>query len=58
MLAVEEKNLGDSLAAWIFLSFCALIILAQLVPLCRQLWRRSRDAEVKQAAESPEARGE
>ena len=55
--AAEEREPAGNLAVWIFLGFCALIIVAQLFPLAARMWRRQPDFDaekVEATDESPE----
>lgn len=59
--ASAERNPPDNLAVWIFLGFCALIIVAQLFPLVIRLGRKTAQLNQEEAAklesnESSEAR--
>jgi len=47
-LAAGERDLEGSLAIWIFLGFCALIIVAQLFPMVWQLIRKRSEQAVGQ----------
>jgi len=54
LAAVEERNPPNDYAVWVFLGFCALIVVAQVATLARTgPSRRSR--EMDQAAEHSEA---
>lgn len=39
-MAAEERRPPGNLAVWGFLAFCALIIVAQLIPLVRHIGRQ------------------
>lgn len=59
LAAAEERDPPGTLAEQIFLGFCALIIVAQLVPLARQTLRRlserkTRPVETTAAAQKTE----
>ena len=47
----DERQPPDEIAVWIFLGFCALIIVAQMVPLARQTWRRLSEQKAKKVEE-------
>lgn len=47
LAAAEERDPPGTLAVQIFLGFCALIIVAQLVPLARQTLRRLSEKKSK-----------
>ena len=40
LAAADEREPAGNLAVWVFLGFCALIVVAQLFPLVAQIWRR------------------
>jgi hypothetical protein len=54
MAAVEEHDPPDNYAVWVFLCFCALIIVAQLVTLVRT-GPRKRPLEMDKPADHSEA---
>jgi hypothetical protein len=54
MAAVEERDPPHNYAIWVFLGFCALIVVAQFATLLKPDPRR-RSREVDQAAEHSEA---
>ncbi len=57
LAAVDEREPAGNLAVWVFLGFCALIIVAQLFPLVAKAWRKQPDREAKKVEiteESPE----
>ena len=54
MAAVEEHDPPHNYAIWVFLGFCALIIVAQLATLARR-GPRQRSRELDQAAEHSKA---
>lgn len=56
LAATEERNPPGELAVQIFLAFCALIIVAQLVPLARQTLRRLSEKKAKRIQETAEVR--
>ena len=47
LAAADEREPPGELAVRIFLGFCALIIVAQLVPLARQTWRRLTEQKAR-----------
>jgi len=47
LAAADEREPPGELAVRIFLGFCALIIVAQLVPLARQIWRKLSEEKAK-----------
>ena len=47
LAATEERDPPGTLAVQIFLGFCALIIVAQLVPLARQTLHRLSEKRAK-----------
>jgi hypothetical protein len=53
LAATGERDLEGNLAVWIFLGFCALIIVAQLFPMAWHIIHKSSEhaAEQKQALE-------
>jgi len=52
--AVEERDPPHNYAVWVFLGFCALIVVAQLANLVKPDPRK-RSLEMDQAAEHSEA---
>ena len=56
LAAAEERNPPGELAVQIFLAFCALIVVAQLVPLARQTLRRLSEKKAKRIQETAEVR--
>lgn len=56
LAASEERNPPGELAVQIFLAFCALIIVAQLVPLARQTLRKLSEKKAKRVQEAAEVR--
>ena len=54
MAAVEERDPPHNYAIWVFLGFCALIVVAQLANLVKPDPRK-RSLEMDQAAEHSEA---
>lgn len=56
LAATEERNPPGGLAVQIFLAFCALIVVAQLVPLARQTWRRLSEKKAKRIQETAKVR--
>ena len=48
LAAAGERELDGNLAVWIFLGFCALIIVAQLFPMVWQLLRKRSEQAVGQ----------
>jgi cytochrome c-type biogenesis protein CcmH/NrfF len=54
MAAVEEYDPPNNYATWVFLGFCALIVVAQLATLVRRGPRKS-SLEMDKAAEHSEA---
>ena len=54
MAAVEEHTPPHNYAVWVFLGFCALIVVAQLANLVKPDPRK-RSLEMDQAAEHSEA---
>ena len=54
MAAVEERDSPDSYAIWVFLAFCALIVVAQFATLLRPDPRK-RSLEMDKAAKHSEA---
>ena len=48
LAATGERDLDGNLAVWIFLGFCALIIVAQLFPMVWQLIRKRSEQAVGQ----------
>lgn len=47
LAAAEEREPPGTIAVQIFLGFCALIIVAQLVPLARQTLRKLSEQRAK-----------
>ena len=57
LAATDEREPPGELAVRIFLGFCALIIVAQLLPLARQVWRRLSEHKARRVEvteDSPE----
>ena len=48
LAAAGERELDGNLAVWIFLGFCALIIVAQIFPLVWQLLHKRSEQAVGQ----------
>jgi hypothetical protein len=48
LAATGERELDGNLAVWIFLGFCALIIVAQIFPLVWQLLHKRSEQTVVQ----------
>jgi len=48
LAATGERELDGNLAVWIFLGFCALIIVAQIFPLVWQLLHKRSEQTVGQ----------
>jgi hypothetical protein len=55
-LATAVREPPGEVAVWIFLGFCALIIVAQLVPLARQAVRRLTEKKAKTVEATAEVR--
>lgn len=53
LAAGEDRVPPGDLAIWIFLGFCALIVLAQLVPLARALLKKKEVADHAEVASEP-----
>jgi hypothetical protein len=56
LAATVERDPPGDLAVRIFLGFCALIIVAQLVPLARQALRRLSEKKTKRVEATAEVR--
>jgi hypothetical protein len=52
--AVEERDSPHNYAIWVFLGFCALIVVAQLATLAKRAPRK-RSLQMDKAAEHSEA---
>ncbi|HEY6007921.1 MAG TPA: hypothetical protein VIU40_06310 [Geobacteraceae bacterium] len=57
LAAVDEREPAGNLAVWVFLGFCALIIVAQLFPLVAQAWRKQPGQDAKKAEITEESPG-
>jgi hypothetical protein len=55
MAAVEERDPPHNYAIWVFLGFCALIVVAQFATLLMNPDPRKRSREMAKAAEHSEA---
>lgn len=56
LAATEERGAPDNLVVWMFLGLCALIIVAQIVPLILNVRRQSKLAsEQAKAAEQTQS---
>lgn len=52
----NERSLSGNLAVWIFLGLCALIIVAQVVPMLWQMNKQSRQITSKtEVSDQPQA---
>jgi len=49
----QDRVPPDNLAVWIFLGFCALIVLAQLVPMIRTLLQKKNTADHAETIHAP-----
>jgi hypothetical protein len=54
MAAVEERDPPHNYAIWVFLGFCALIVVAQLATMAKRD-PRMRSLEIDKGAENSEA---
>jgi hypothetical protein len=44
LAAAEERGQPDNLVVWLFLGLCAMIVIAQIVPLIGHARKHARDA--------------